>query len=42
MEDLIIIGAGASGLFFSINTPSHIKKTILEKSDKIGSKVLMS
>lgn len=42
MFDLIIIGAGAAGLFFTKIAPKNLNKLILEKSDKIGTKVLMS
>lgn len=40
--DLIIIGAGAAGMFSAINAPKDMKKCILEKTGKLGTKVLMS
>ncbi|MFA6256096.1 MAG: aminoacetone oxidase family FAD-binding enzyme [Candidatus Absconditabacterales bacterium] len=40
--DVIIIGGGASGLFCSLFLPKELKKCILEKTDKLGSKVLLS
>lgn len=40
--DVIIIGWGASGLFCSLFLPKERKKCIIEKTDKLGSKVLLS
>lgn len=40
--DLIIIWAGAAGMFTAINAPKNMKKCILEKTGRIGTKVLMS
>jgi len=40
--DIIIIWAGAAGLFAGINTPKNLKKLILEKNDKPWIKVLLS
>ncbi|MDD2871935.1 MAG: NAD(P)/FAD-dependent oxidoreductase [Candidatus Gracilibacteria bacterium] len=40
--DIIIIGAGAAGLFAGINLPKDLNKLILEKNDKPGIKVLLS
>ena len=40
--DLIIIGAGAAGMFTAIHAPKELSKLILEKNNKIGTKVLMS
>jgi len=40
--DIIIIWAWAAWLFASINTWKKLKKLILEKTDKIGTKVLLS
>ncbi len=40
--DVIIIGWGASGLFCSMFLPKEWKKCIIEKTDKLGSKVLLS
>ena len=42
MHDIIIIGGWASGLFCSLFLPKEKSKLILEKTDKIGTKVLMS
>ncbi|MDD5769776.1 MAG: NAD(P)/FAD-dependent oxidoreductase, partial [Candidatus Gracilibacteria bacterium] len=40
--DIIIIGAGAAGLFASINAPKNKTKLILEKNKNPGVKVLLS
>lgn len=40
--DVIIIWWGASGLFCSLFLPKELKKCIIEKTDKLGSKVLLS
>ena len=40
--DVVIIGWWASGLFCSIFLPKELKKCIIEKTDKLGSKVLLS
>lgn len=40
--DVIIIGWGASGLFCSMFLPKEWKKCIIEKTDKLWSKVLLS
>lgn len=40
--DVIIIWWGASGLFCSLFLPKEMKKCIIEKTDKLGSKVLLS
>lgn len=40
--DVIIIGAGASGLFCSGTFPHKVKGLILEKTKKAGTKLLMS
>ncbi|MCP4523786.1 MAG: aminoacetone oxidase family FAD-binding enzyme [Candidatus Gracilibacteria bacterium] len=40
--DVVIIGAGAAGLFAGINLDKNIKKIILEKNKKPGIKVLLS
>ncbi len=40
--DVIIIGWWASGLFCSMFLPKERKKCIIEKTDKLGSKVLLS
>lgn len=42
LYDVIIIGWGASGLFCSMFLPKERKKCIIEKTDKLGSKVLLS
>jgi|GEM_PF-371277 hypothetical protein len=42
MHDVIIIGAGASGLFCSMLLPKQRKKLILEKTDSIATKLLLS
>lgn len=42
MYDVIIIGWGASGLFCSMFLPKERKKCIIEKTDTLGSKVLLS
>ena len=42
MFDVIIIWAGASGLFCWMLLPKDKKKLILEKTGTIGSKVLLS
>ncbi|NDK09942.1 aminoacetone oxidase family FAD-binding enzyme [Candidatus Gracilibacteria bacterium] len=40
--DLIVIGAGAAGMFTAIHAPKKMEKLLLEKNNKIGIKVLMS
>lgn len=40
--DLLIIWAGAAGMFSAIHAPKQMKKCILEKTKKLGTKVLMS
>jgi len=40
--DLIIVGAGAAGLFAAANVPSDIKTLILEKTAKPGQKLLLT
>jgi predicted flavoprotein YhiN len=40
--DIAIIGGWASGIFTSLHLPKNLSKIILEKTDKIGSKVLLS
>ncbi|MFA5916758.1 MAG: aminoacetone oxidase family FAD-binding enzyme [Candidatus Gracilibacteria bacterium] len=40
--DLIIIGAGASGLFTSIESQKNLSKLILEKNKTPGAKILLS
>ncbi len=40
--DVLIIWWGASGLFCSLFLPKELKKCIIEKTDKLGSKVLLS
>jgi len=40
--DLIIIGAGAAGLFAAANTPVQWKTLILEKTDAPGKKLLLT
>ncbi len=40
--DIIIIGWWASGLFCSLFLSKELKKCIIEKTDKLGSKVLLS
>lgn len=40
--DVIIVGWGASGLFCSLFLPKQRKKCIIEKTDKLWSKVLLS
>ncbi len=40
--DIAIIGGWASGIFASLHLPKNLSKIILEKTDKIGSKVLLS
>ena len=40
--DLVIIWAWAAGIFTAIHTPKDMKKCILEKTKKLGTKVLMS
>lgn len=40
--DIVIIGGWASGIFASLHLPKNLSKIILEKTDKIGSKVLLS
>lgn len=42
MQDFVIIGWWAAGLFASIFAPKEYKKLILEKTDKLGTKVLLS
>lgn len=42
MYDIIIIGWGASGLFCSMFLPKERKKCIIEKTNTLGSKVLLS
>ena len=42
LYDIIIIGWWASGLFCSAFLPKELKKCIIEKTDKLGSKVLLS
>ncbi|MCX6823884.1 MAG: aminoacetone oxidase family FAD-binding enzyme [candidate division SR1 bacterium] len=42
MYDVVVIGGGASGLFCSLFLPKEIKKCIIEKTDKLASKVLLS
>lgn len=42
LYDIIIIGWWASGLFCSVFLPKELKKCIIEKTDKLGSKVLLS
>ena len=42
MHDVIIIGWWASGLFCSLFLPKELKKCIIEKTDTLGSKVLLS
>lgn len=40
--DIIIIWAWAAGMFTAINAPKNAKKCILEKTGRLGTKVLMS
>ncbi|NDK07757.1 aminoacetone oxidase family FAD-binding enzyme [Candidatus Gracilibacteria bacterium] len=40
--DIIIIGAGASGLFTAIKSPSYLSKLIIEKNKSAGTKILLS
>ncbi len=40
--DIIIIWWGASGLFCSLFLPKELKKCIIEKTDRLGFKVLLS
>lgn len=40
--DIIIIWWGASGLFCSLFLPKELKKCIIEKTDSLGKKVLLS
>jgi len=40
--DLIVVGAGAAGLFAGASAPSKLKGLILEKSESPGKKLLMS
>jgi len=42
IRDVIIIGAGPSGLFVALQLPSHLSVLILEKSEKAAQKLLMS
>jgi len=42
MYDIIIVGAGAAGLFAAAGSPKQINGLILEKSKKPGIKLLMS
>jgi len=42
MNDLIIIGAGAAGLFAAANVPAGWKTLVLERSDKPGRKLLLT
>ena len=42
MNDLVIIGAGAAGLFAAANVPTSWKTLVLEKSDKPGRKLLLT
>lgn len=42
MHDVIIIGAGASGLFCWMLLPKQRKKLILEKTDSMATKLLLS
>lgn len=42
MYDFVIIGWWRAGLFASIFAPKNAKKLILEKTDKLGTKVLLS
>jgi len=40
--DLIIIGAGAAGLFAAANAPDHFKTLVLEKTKTPGNKLLLT
>lgn len=40
--DIAIVGGGASGIFSAIHLPKNLSKIILEKTNKIGTKVLLS
>ncbi len=40
--DVVIIGGGASGLFCSLFLPKEMKKCIIEKTNKLWTKVLLS
>lgn len=42
MYDIIIIGGGAAGLFYSIFAPKNLRKIILEKNSSLGKKVILS
>lgn len=42
MYDVIIVGGGASGLFSAASHPPNTKGLILEKQNKVGTKLLMS
>ncbi|PIE85162.1 hypothetical protein CSA08_03390 [Candidatus Gracilibacteria bacterium] len=42
MVDILIIGAGAAGLFLTIQLPQSLSKLILEKNPSPGTKVLLS
>ncbi|MCH8518848.1 NAD(P)/FAD-dependent oxidoreductase [Candidatus Gracilibacteria bacterium] len=40
--DLLVIGAGAAGMFTAIHAPKNMSICLIEKSKKLGTKVLMS
>jgi len=42
MYDIIVVGAGAAGLFLGASSPKRVNGLILEKSKKPGIKLLMS
>ena len=45
MHDVVVIGAGASGVFFSLilkDIKPYLDILILEKNDKLGKKLLMT
>lgn len=42
IRDVIIIGAGPSGLFAALHLPVHLSVLILEKTEKAAQKLLMS